>query len=512
MNDVETSGGQYRNRQPAGRARTAWARRGLARAGVMVLLMASALAVAEPIDATLSQVIADVDAGRFAQAERRIAAALAASPGQSGTHDALRFERERMRRMRLDFPLDRAQALARLRAQVPDASEAEFDAWDAAGLIEHLDIDGQRRYFARSVSNLFRLSPQAAARRASPRPFSEGPYERLHPHHREVVEAARASGSTSVAPRRVRITQSLTVKADAVPAGETIRAWIPYPRQIPGQQEDIALIASTPAGAQVAPASALQRTAYLERAAQAGQPTRFDVTYELTIYARRFDIDPDKVAPARITPELAPFVEPREPHVVFTPALRRFSERVVGDERNPYRIAQKLFAAVDEIPWAGAREYSTISNISDYALHAGHADCGQQTLLLIALLRLNGIPARWQSGWVYSDEDVGYDNMHDWGWLYLAPYGWVPMDVTTGLLDSDEQALRGFYLGGLDAYRIAFNDDYSRDFVPAKRHFRSETVDLQRGEAEWSGGNLYFDQWGYDFEWKMLPVKGSGQR
>jgi hypothetical protein len=24
-------------------------------------------------------------------------------------------------------------------------------------------------------------------------------------------------------------------------------------------------------------------------------------------------------------------------------------------------------------------------------------------------------------------------------------------------------------------------------------------VDLQRGEAEWSGGNLYFDQWDYDF-------------
>src|SRR3546814_4869125 len=65
---------------------------------------------------------------------------------------------------------------------------------------------------------------------------------------------------------------------------------------------------------------------------------------------------------------------------MFTDDLRAFSRKVVGDEKNPYRIVQKLFAAVDEIPWAGAREYSTISNISDYALHAGHADCGQQTL------------------------------------------------------------------------------------------------------------------------------------
>ena len=151
--------------------------------------------------------------------------------------------------------------------------------------------------------------------------------------------------------------------------------------------------------------------------------------------------------------------------------MRAFSRKVVGDEKNPYRIAQKLFAAVDRIPWAGAREYSTISNISDYALHAGHADCGQQTLLLITLLRLNGIPARWQSGMVFSDS--GYNNIHDWGQVYLAPYGWVPMDVTTGLLSTDkgngdDPAMEWFYLGGLDNWRIAFNDDWSQPFHAAE--------------------------------------------
>ena len=101
---------------------------------------------------------------------------------------------------------------------------------------------------------------------------------------------------------------------------------------------------------------------------------------------------------------------------------------------------------------------------------------------------------------------AGYDDMHDWGWLYVAPYGWVPMDVTFGRLDDGDPAIAGFYLGGLDAYRIAFNDDYGRELVPPKTHFRSETVDLQRGEVEWSGGNLYFDQWDYDFKWQILPT------
>ena len=80
------------------------------------------------------------------------------------------------------------------------------------------------------------------------------------------------------------------------------------------------------------------------------------------------------------------------------------------------------------------------------------------------------------------------------------------MDVTTGALASDVPALRDFYLGGLDGYRIAFNDDFGQPFVPAKQHFRSETVDSQRGEAEWAGGNLYFDQWSYDFQWRVLPA------
>jgi len=103
---------------------------------------------------------------------------------------------------------------------------------------------------------------------------------------------------------------------------------------------------------------------------------------------------------------------------------------------------------------------------------------------------------------VYSDGE--YDNLHDWGWLYLAPYGWLPMDVTFGVLDDPDPRIANFYLGGLDAYRIAFNDDYSRAFVPAKRFDRSETVDLQRGEAEWRGGNLYFDQWDYAFKAQVL--------
>lgn len=486
----------------------AWA---TATCGLCLLTTVAASTASDPGEAatpSLDSVVVLVDAGRFRDAESAIDVALRRNDLDPKARDAYAFERERMRRILLDFSLDAAAVEAKVRKQVPGLTDAEFDRWNAAGLFERMTVDGRVVYFNRSPSNLFRLSADARARRdPSLPPITDGPMETPNAHHREVREAALARHSRHVAPRRVEVTQSLTVAADAVPAGETIRAWIPYPQAIPGQQEGLRFIESVPARHTVAPADTLQRTVYMERAARAGQPTEFSIRYEVTVFGQYVDIDPAKVVPAKITPELAPFVHERIPHVVFTDAMRAYSTRVVGGERNPYRIARKLFDAVDQVPWAGAREYSTISNIGDYALKAGHADCGQQTLLLMTLLRMNGIPARWQSGWIFSDGD--YDNMHDWGWLYLAPYGWVPMDVTFGALRGAGPGIEHFYLGGFDAYRIAFNDDYSRELVPRKQHVRSETVDLQRGEAEWRGGNLYFDQWDYDFDWTMLPPAAS---
>lgn len=459
----------------------------------------------ESPEESLRRIVATVDAGHFKLAEERIANMQGQAPAGSQVARDIAFERERMHRIRLDFPLDAAAVQRRLREQVPDYRDADFERWDAAGLLEKQVIDGDTFYFKSAVSNLFRLDAEAAARRSAAfAPAPDGPLYALHPYHAALRRAALAANATHALPQRVRVTYTLTVHPDAVPAGSTLRAWLPFPRAIAGQQDHVRLLASTPADARIAPETTLQRTAYLERTAVASQPTEFSIRYEVTLSGQYHAIDPERVTPPPSTPELAEFTAERPPHIVFTPAMRAFSERVVGDETNPAHIARKLFEAVDRIPWAVAREYSTLSNIGDYALHAGHADCGQQTLLLMTLLRLNGIPARWQSGWEFFGDD--YDSMHDWGWLYLAPHGWVPMDVTRGLLASDDPALRWFYLGGLDGYRIAFNDDYARDFDPPKRHPRSETVDSQRGEVEWDGGNLYFDQWDYNFAWEPLPA------
>ncbi len=458
--------------------------------------------VAEADSRVLDSVVELVTSGQFHAADTRIDGALAQADLSADLRKGFEFQRVRMQRMRDDFSLTSDEVRAKVRGQIADLSDAEFARWDEHGLFEHLDIDGKRMYFKRAPSNLFRLSGEARARRKDQAAFSSSDLEHVSDYHREVIRQAQSTSRSSVLPQRVQVTQTLTVDADAVPSGETIRAWIPYPRAIPNQQDDIRFVSSRPSKHSIAPELALQRTAYMEQTALAGKPAVFSVTYELTVHAQYHVIDPAKVVPAKITRELAPFVAERPPHIVFTEPMQLFSRQVVGDAVDPYRVAQRIFAAVDEIPWAGAREYSTIPNLSDYTLRAGHGDCGEQTLLLITLMRMNGIPARWQSGWTFTRGD--YNDIHDWAEIYLAPYGWIPVDVTYGRLDSEDTALEWFYLGGLDSFRIAFNDDFSREFDPPKRFFRSDNVDSQRGEVEWNGGNLYYDKWNYDFAWKIL--------
>ena len=150
---------------------------------------------------------------------------------------------------------------------------------------------------------------------------------------------------------------------------------------------------------------------------------------------------------------------------------------------------------MDHFPWASAREYSTLGNIPMYVLENRHGDCGQVGLLLVTMCRYAGVPARWQSGWMLHPGAV---NMHDWSEVYYEGIGWVPTDVSFGrgrsaVRDNDDEYY--FYTKGLDAYRLICNSDYSGHFFPAKQFIRSETVDFQRGEVEWEGGNLYFNQW-----------------
>lgn len=450
-----------------------------------------------------------IEKGEYSQAKTVIGALLRVESALPPARELeLQFEIERMERIQKDFTRTEDEVMAYIRTVIPGATAADRRRWEESRALEYIMIDGEKRYFARAGRNFFRIDSTARSRweeKHKDEPITPGSGAKLEldGHNQSIIEAAERTDQEYNWPLRFRIRQGVEVHQNAVPAGETICCWIPFPRDIPGRQGNIQLISTDPVQHIVADnATNLQRTVYFEKPSQADRKTRFEVVYEYTSHGVYVAVNSAKVQPVEITPELAPYVRQEPPHIVFSPALKKLSRDIVGDEENPYLIARMLFEWVDDnIPWASAREYSTIRNISRYGYENRHGDCGIQTLLFITLCRMNGIPARWQSGWEFQPPD---DSMHDWGMVYFAPYGWVPVDVTYGLRKSDDPKLKWFYLSGMDSYRLIFNDAYSQPIYPAKVHPRSETVDSQRGEVEWRGGNLYFEQWDWIFEWEVL--------
>ena len=124
-----------------------------------------------------------------------------------------------------------------------------------------------------------------------------------------------------------------------------------------------------------------------------------------------------------------------------------------------------------------------------------------QTFLFMSMLRSQGIPVRWQSGWMVPPDA---ENLHDWCEVYYEGTGWVPADISYDLQPSEKPEEKEFYKTGIDAYRLIVNAGVSGRLYPEKKYFRSEPFDFQRGEVEWKGGNIYFDKWNYDMKIEYL--------
>ena len=382
------------------------------------------------------------------------------------------------RRIKIDFPNDYDCILLNIRDIMPDVSEEQIKLWENSKALEYVVIDGRKMYFRRAVRNLFRIDSRA-------RSYYIGKYED--------DRAARAEFLAKYLPEIIGKTDqkvfdfrfTLSVKPDVVPEGETIRCWLPSPAEYKYQ---------TLISPHKNVKNPVHSTVYYEQTAQRGKPTVFSTRFRFRSRSFFYKTDGRNQYDGFDSQSVAE----QPPHIVFTEPIRRLSEEIVGNEKDKHTIAKRIFTWIsDNIPWAAAREYSTIDNIPEYVLHNRHGDCGQVTLLFMTLCRYNGIPARWVSGFMLHP---AYENLHDWCEIYLDSTGWVPVDVSFGIQRySKDEDIRYFYFMGIDAYRLVVNRGISGELSPPKTFERSECVDFQRGEVEWRGGNIYFDSFDYNF-------------
>ena len=439
-----------------------------------------------------------IDSGEYTRAQKMISEYVSDNKLPDSEKEALLFESERLERIRKDFTKNRDQILTELEKMLPGFSFGDLEKYERDKSLEMKIIEGKKKYFKNAAANLFRTNKQMKKLKDE---RLDQPTDRLKDFKKaivpKIIAESKAAEKKLVYEENFKIIYTLTVKPNAVPAGEIVKCWLPYPKENHSRQQRLKLLSTSEEKYIIAPDSVLQRTIYMEKKAKKDSATKFTFEYEFTAFAEYNDIFSKGIIPT-VDAKLSEYVKERPPHIVFTDEIKALSAKIIGDETNPLEKVKKIFTWIhDNIPWASALEYSTIQNISAYCLENLHGDCGIKTLLFMTLCRYNGIPAKWQSGWMLHPVEV---NLHDWCEIYVQPFGWVPVDQSFGLINSENEKEKYFYIGNTDPYHLIINDDYSRPLFPVKIFPRSETVDFQRGEVEWKGGNLYFDQWNYHLD------------
>lgn len=441
-----------------------------------------------------------INRGEFSTAMEKIDSIIANADIKVEEEYELKYQKEKLERIKKDFKRTEEYVKKALLKYYPSLNNDMIKMWEDDGSLEMKIIDGEKRYFNNAVPNLFRVNNAAKQKKIEVDGIQKDKLKTfLSEHLPQSIEQSISSGSTVSNPKRIKISYTLTVDGGVVPKGEIIRAWLPYPRNGYQRQTDIKLISVNSKDYIISPDSYLHQSIYIEKPSEGNKPTQFNISLEYTCSSQWFNLSKEKIKPYNKSSELyKEFTSERAPHIIFTEKIKNLAANIIGDEKNPYNIVRKIAVWInDNIPWASAREYSTLDNISDYCLANMHGDCGIKSLLFITLARCSGIPAKWQSGWMMHPPII---NLHDWTEVYFEGYGWVPVDPDFGIQNSDDENVKYFYTNGIDSYRLIVNDDISSDFYPAKIFPRSETVDFQRGEVEWRCGNLYFDKWDYHME------------
>ena len=114
-------------------------------------------------------------------------------------------------------------------------------------------------------------------------------------------------------------------------------------------------------------------------------------------------------------------------------------EMIESDNPELSNLSTKIVVGSSDLWEATCRLSNWVAENIDGSIHGGsaletfergHGACGSQSLLLAALCRAAGIPARVVWGCLYTPEYGGSFGHHGWSEVYMGEAGWIPIDVT----------------------------------------------------------------------------------
>ena len=382
------------------------------------------------------------------------------------------------------YTLSHEELLEAMQLRVPDFTLEELNELLLNGKLDFIYINGQRRYFNRMPGSLLKSQVQLkkrAVQETAGGSILDDVIRRMKQHNVVFRYRLRADVTLDDPDSNAvfRVHLPLAARSMQQSAAEDVKCSVPYT-----------------ADAEDAP----QRTVFIET-------TERKICLKYTVTQRPIYVDPlDETVNRVIYPDARPvcdedFME-QPPHLTFTPYLKALAKELKGEKTDPVKIAWRFYDYITtHVIYSFMPPYLVMESGAEYTAVNRRGDCGMQALLFIALCRISGIPARWQSGLEAGPCEVGH---HDWAEFYSERLGWLPVDCSFGgsAYRAGNEERRRFYFGNLDPYRMVANRAYYAPFSPAKKYPRCDPYDSQGGEAETATHGLLDDE--FDSEYTML--------
>jgi len=412
------------------------------------------------------------EAGDYARMTKVINDRLADPRVPKCLHDRLRFELEIARLTPRYYPFSKEELFERLKKRIPDITPEEIEELRDDGTFDWRYINGEVRYRANCISNLLKTRKEYADREVN----AEASAATVSRHGKldDIIERQKKNGHLHA---KFELHEEMKVESELLTPGETLRIHLPLP-VVDAQVKSAKLLSTSHAPTLVNEESEPQRSVYFELPYEPGMTVSAEIAYEID--APYVSPDPDKVSAEQPTFD----TEEMPPHVVFSPYLRTLAKEIVGEETNPLKKARLIYDFITtQCVYRFMPAYKMILDIPEYFLSGLRGDCGVHAIAFIALCRLVGIPAQWQSGLYTKPDDVGN---HDWARFYVAPYGWLFCDCSFGgsAFRAGSEARRDFYFANLEPWRMPICRAFQQELNPPKKFLRFDPYDHQNGEIE----------------------------
>lgn len=383
--------------------------------------------------------------------------------------ERLEFELLRMDMIKDQYTYSFDEGLRTMQSKVKDFKEEELSNLIDERYVDWHLINGEIFLSRSFFDNIIKVNPSIKQRLIESPPLDLSGEARQRAVN-EIIEKGKLS-------YYIHLKTGLKIINRDKIKGEKIRVHIPVPRGAQ-QIKNIKIINGNIDYTSLSPESHPQRTIYFQGASHEISEFTVEYSYENHVVYNQLDFD----IVSNIQPNF--YTQEELPHIKFSPFLLALAKDLVKDERNPLRKARIIYDYITtNVQYSFVKKYSAIPSIAESCAYNLKGDCGLQALLFITLLRILGIPARWQSGLYVNPHYIG---CHDWAEFYIEPYGWLYADPSFGggARRNGDMIGWNFYFGNLDPFRMVANGEFHYPLYPEKTFLRADPYDNQMGEGE----------------------------